>query len=167
VFLNWRSLAFKIIKRLTTHLFPAVEWTTTEELAQWLNDPVKPQPLVLDARSEAEYAVSHLKEAEHIDPDHPNLAAFSGVSQDTPIVVYCSVGYRSAGVASQFGQVGFSQVYNLEGSIFQWANEGRSVFKDGDSTMLVHPYDALWGRLLKPQYRALLTHVEKQSSSSP
>lgn len=56
-----RSLAFKIIKRLTSRKFPIVEWITTKELAGWLEDPLKPQPIILDARTEAEYVVSHLK----------------------------------------------------------------------------------------------------------
>lgn len=155
MFLNLRSLTFSIIRRLTTDEFPTVKWLTTQQFAQWLEDPLKPQPIILDARSEAEYALSHLKEAKRIDPKHPDLAAFAGY-QDTPIVVYCSVGYRSARIAEQLGQAGFSRVYNLEGSLFQWANEGRPVFKDGCPAMFVHPYDALWGRLLKPRYRAQL-----------
>ncbi len=138
-------------------MFPTVEWITLEELAQWLKDPVKPQPMVLDARSEAEYALSHLKDAQRIDPSYPNLAAVAGVSKDTPLVVYCSVGYRSARVASRLGHSGFSRVYNLQGSIFQWVNSGHPVFKDGHPTQLVHPYDLIWGRLLKSRYRAPLT----------
>ena len=155
--LNTRSLIFSIIKRLTSRIFPTVEWITPEDLAQWLNDPMKPQPILLDARSEAEYALSHLKEAKRIAPDYPNKAAVAGVSKDTPIVVYCSVGYRSAGVASRLEQAGFSRVYNLEGSIFQWVNSGRPVFKNGHPTLLVHPYDSIWGKLLKSRYRARLT----------
>jgi rhodanese-related sulfurtransferase len=90
-----RSLAFKIIKRLTSRKFPIVEWITTKELAGWLEDPLKPQPIILDARTEAEYAVSHLRNAQRIDPYHSNLVV-SAESKDTPIAVYCSVGYRSA-----------------------------------------------------------------------
>ena len=161
VFLTQNSLAFNIIKGLTTRKFPNVEWISTEEFAHWLADPLKPQPIILDARSEAEYAVSHLKQSKRIEPNDPNLAIFTG-SKDKPIVVYCSVGYRSARIAERLQQAGFSVVYNLEGSIFQWANEGRPVFKDERPTMLVHPYDDLWGKLLKSEYRAQVTEVEKQ-----
>lgn len=153
MFLNLRSLAFIIIKRLTTRKFPTVRWITTQELAWWLEDPLQPQPIVLDARSEVEYKLSHLQEAERIDPKTPELAAFVEL-QDTPIVVYCSVGYRSARIAERLGQAGFSYVYNLEGSLFQWANEGRPVFQDDHPTTFVHPYDAFWGKLLKSKYRA-------------
>lgn len=159
-----RILALSIIKRLITRKFPTVEWITTEELARWLEESLKPQPVVLDARTEAEYAVSHLQAAKRIDPHNPDLAASAEVSKDTPIVVYCSVGYRSARIAERLGQAGFSRVYNIEGSIFQWANEGRPVFKDGHPTMLVHPYNKLWGTLLKSRHRAQVATVEKRAS---
>lgn len=89
-----RSLAFSIIKRLISQKFESVTWLTTNELAQWLADPIKPQPLILDARSEVEYALSHLKQAKRIDPYHPNLDALCEL-KDKPIVVYCSVGYST------------------------------------------------------------------------
>lgn len=150
-----KSLAFSIIKRLISQKFESVTWLTTNELAQWLADPIKPQPLILDARSEVEYALSHLKQAKRIDPYHPNLDGLCEF-KDKPIVVYCSVGYRSASVAQELGKAGFLHVYNLEGSIFQWANEDRPVFKNSSPTKLIHPYNSRWGRLLKPEYRALV-----------
>lgn len=155
------AIAFTIIKRLVSRKFPLVQWLSTKDLAQWLQDPVQPQPTILDARSDVEYAVSHIKNSKRIDPYHPNLEVLAGL-KDQPIVIYCSVGYRSARIAEQLGKAGFSHVHNLEGSIFQWANENRPLFKHDRPTKLVHPYNALWGRLLKPQYRA---QVEKQLST--
>ncbi len=123
---------------------------TTKEFVRWLLDPVKPQPLVLDTRSQAEYEVSHLKTAVRIDPIALDLTALLTVSKDTPIVVYCSIGYRSAKVAQQLEQEGFSCVFNLSGGFFQWANQERPIFRDDEHpTQLVHPYNALWGLLLK------------------
>ena len=158
-----RSLAFKIIKRLTSRKFPIVEWITTKELAGWLEDPLKLQPIILDARTEAEYTVSHLRNAQRIDPYHSNLVV-SAESKDTPIAVYCSVGYRSARIAQQLKQAGFSHVYNLEGSLFKWANEERPIYTNDHITPLVHPYNQLWGRLLKPKYRAQVNGVETVSA---
>lgn len=151
--LSWRSLAFIIVKRLISRKFPSVAWLTTKELAQWLNDSSKPQLLLLDARSEAEYETSHIQSAERIDPYHPNLEAVTS-SKDTPIVVYCSVGYRSARIVDRLQQAGCDRVYNLEGSIFKWANEKRSLYKNERPTTLVHPYNPLWGQLLNKRSRA-------------
>ena len=43
---------------------------------------------------------------------------------------------------------GFEHVYNLEGGIFQWANEGRALYRAGEPAEKVHPYNRTWGRLL-------------------
>jgi rhodanese-related sulfurtransferase len=153
-----RSLIFKLLKSFIRLVFPGVHQIQTQEFAQWLLDSAKPQPLILDARNQTEYEISHLKAAIHIDPIAPDLAALSIVSKDTPIVVYCSVGYRSAKLAQQLDEVGFSGVLNLSGGIFQWANEGRPIFRyDQQPTHFVHPYNAMWGKLLKACY-----HAQKQ-----
>lgn len=150
-----RSLAFKIIKQLINRKYPTVASLTTNELAKWLNTQTKPQPTLLDARTQAEYQLSHIQQAERIDPYYPNLEALT-LSKDMPIVVYCSVGYRSARIAQQLQQAGFSHVYNLEGSIFQWANEKRPLYKYNSPTTKVHLYNKLWGQLLNPRFRALI-----------
>ena len=47
------------------------------------------------------------------------------------------------------------QVWNLEGSIFKWANEGRPmVDENGASAQCCHPYSVLWGKLLDADRRA-------------
>ena len=45
-------------------------------------------------------------------------------------------------------------MHNLEGSLFKWANEGRHMRDKMDRpTVFVHPYNAVWGTLLKPELR--------------
>ncbi len=110
--------------------------------------------MLLDARTEAEYAVSHLRGARRIDPAHPALDPLSGVPKTAAIVVYCSVGYRSASVADWLMAQGFGNVRNLEGSLFRWANEGRPVYQGERRVTRVHPYDRTWGLLLEPVHRA-------------
>ncbi|MEH2371104.1 rhodanese-like domain-containing protein [Nostoc sp.] len=147
-----RSLTFNFLKILIRFQFPAVEEINCNQLAQLLSDSAKPRPLVLDARSQAEYAVSHIETAVRIDPLTEDLAAVATTSKDRPIVVYCAVGYRSAKLAQKLDKAGMKCIYNLSGGIFQWANEGRTIFKNGHPTQLVHPYNAIWGKLLKATY---------------
>ncbi|MBD2039735.1 rhodanese-like domain-containing protein [Microcoleus sp. FACHB-672] len=151
-----RALVFRFLKRFITIKFPDIQWISTKKLAHWLEDPAQLKPLLLDARTEAEYAVSHLKAAQRIDPRVPELAALKEIAFDQPIIVYCSVGYRSAGVAQKLQKAGFNRVYNLEGSIFKWANENRPIFKEGLPAQLVHPYDAFWGKLVECRCRAAI-----------
>jgi rhodanese-related sulfurtransferase len=140
-------LSGSALKRLIRTQFPQVRHISTDELANWLESD-RSNPLLLDARTEAEYAVSHLDNAERIDP---NTQDFLGLKLplETPIVVYCSVGYRSSRVVDRLQQAGFTQVINLEGSIFEWANQGRPVYSQGQRVRRVHPYSPVWGYLLR------------------
>jgi rhodanese-related sulfurtransferase len=160
-----RPLAFEIVRRLTARKFPDVQWIDGAELARWREDPGRAPPVVLDARTADEYAVSHLAGALRIDPYRPLLRPLRGFSKDTAIVVYGSVGYRSARVADWLQRQGYTQVYNLEGSMFQWANDGRPMFRNGRPTLQVHPYDPNWGLMLESQYRISAPPVEKRSAA--
>lgn len=155
-----RPLAFAVVQRLTVRKFPDVRWIDRGELARWREDATRPQPLVLDARTRAEYEVSHLRDAVFIDPGRPSLRPLAKRPKDDPIVVYCSVGYRAARLAHWLAGQGYSNVRNLSGSFFQWANEDRPIFRDGRPTTEVHPYDRRWGLMLDRRYRAAVPDVE-------
>jgi rhodanese-related sulfurtransferase len=160
VLIAGRGVAFEAVRRLTARKFPEVQWISTAELARWREDPGRTQPLMVDARTSPEYQVSHLRDAVLIDPARPSLRPLGGRDKHDPIVVYASVGYRSARLAHWLGLQGFTNVRNLAGSIFQWANEDRPVFRDGRPTSEVHPYDRRWGLLLDSRYRAPMPDVE-------
>lgn len=136
------------IKRTIADEFPHVRSITTAELAIWLETADAKLPLILDARDAAEYAVSHLPGAVRINSDAPPGNLPPDLPKDAPVVVYCSVGYRSAALAQRLQEAGYTNVRNLDGSIFQWANEGRPLVRGKQRVQEVHPYDENWGRLL-------------------
>jgi rhodanese-related sulfurtransferase len=82
------------------------------------------------------------------------LLVLHGRDRREPVVVYCSVGWRSSEVAEALQRSGYRDVRNLKGGIFTWANEGRPLYRDGRRVFVVHPFDRGWGRLLTPRYRA-------------
>jgi len=138
---TWDSLLSTIRRK-----FPGVRQLSTRELAIWLADPSRPSPVLIDARDPKEFAVSHLLHA-HNATSVDAVQALN-LPKSKPIVVYCSVGYRSSALAEKLAQSGFTQVANLEGSLFAWANEGRPAFRGTNAVAEVHPYDAKWGQLL-------------------
>lgn len=146
--------SWEAVDRMIASDFPDVHHISTDSLALWLADTTRPVPLILDARKPEEYAVSHLPGAIWIDPDATDFSFLDSLDHGAGIVAYCSVGYRSSGLAERLEEAGFENVFNLRGSIFQWANEGRSVYRDGKEVKEVHPYDRLWGTLLDRELRA-------------
>lgn len=155
MFSSWRTITLNLLQVLIKLTFPEVESLTTRELDLWLKDPDKSKPLLIDARHIEEYELSHLKTAELFTSVQDLLEDVTcDVSTfHTPIVVYCSIGYRSTDVANSLVKAGFSCVYNLSGGIFQWVNEERPVFQRNQLVKSVHPYNKLWGKLLKPEFR--------------
>jgi len=142
-------------------LYPQVRWINTQTVARWLEGPEASRPVLLDAREADEYTVSHLAGARRIDPDTTSFDDLN-LRPGARIVVYCSVGWRSGAVADRLREAGYTDAYNLEGGIFKWANEDRELRRAGpsrgasESADKVHPYDAVWGRMLDSDRRAPL-----------
>lgn len=143
------------VRPLIAARFVDVRWMDTGTLSRWLDRPPGERPVLIDVRTEGEYAVSHLKHAKRLDPDRPDIASL-GLAPEDAVVVYCSVGYRSASIVEDLEQAGVHEVYNLDGGIFQWAMEGRPLVRDGRAVRQVHPYGRVWGRLLRESLRAPL-----------
>lgn len=149
-----QDFTWRAVQHMITADYPNVPTLSTDALAERLSDDAQPRPLLLDARSPEEYAVSHLPNARRVDPSADSYPALDTLAADAPIVVYCSVGYRSAGVVQTLQEQGFTNVRNLEGSIFRWANDNRPVYRDGRSVKAVHPYNRSWGTLLADSLHA-------------
>ena len=141
------NLAWSAVKKTIRVRFPKVTQLSTQKLAEWLTHS-DAKPLLLDARTEEEFAVSHLQGAKLAASEEEALKAIGTLDKDSPIVVYCSVGYRSSALATRLIELGYDHVQNLEGSLFEWANEGRPIYSDSSKTDVVHPYDKVWGQLL-------------------
>src|SRR3954452_6144674 len=63
LFVAGRPIAFEALQRRTAARFPDVKWISTDDLGRWQSDPGQPQPVLLDARTQPEYAISHLEHA--------------------------------------------------------------------------------------------------------
>jgi rhodanese-related sulfurtransferase len=114
------------------------------------------RPVLLDARTPAEWAVSRLPGAVPAFDDAMADAALAGRAADAPVVAYCAIGLRSARLARRLAERGRPGVRNLARGIFGWADAGRPLVDDRGPARLVHPYDAGWGRLLSDARRAPL-----------
>jgi rhodanese-related sulfurtransferase len=140
--------------------YPTVLQISTAELAGWLSDSNRVPPLLLDVREEVEFRVSHLKDARLVRQEDDARVVVGGIPAQSPIVVYCSVGVRASDFALELQRAGYTNVFNLDGAIFQWANEGRAIYSGSNVVTCVHPYNRKWGRFLKKEL-----HADVQPSS--
>jgi rhodanese-related sulfurtransferase len=150
-----RSGMLAAVKKLVRARFPDVPHLTTSQLADWLADAQRLAPLLLDVRSEEEFAVSHLPNAHQVDPDSSVDDLLAKLPTDQPWVLYCSAGYRSSHLAQRLLQSGATEISNLDGSIFCWVREGRELQSTGPAVQ-VHPYSRIAAKLLRPEHRAPL-----------
>ncbi|GAB1606521.1 uncharacterized protein LOC106877608 [Argonauta hians] len=155
--------------------FPKVAQVTTNDLDVWLNENSEeqtniPKPkgkmVLLDVRPSKEYDVSHLKNAVRADHSIQNVGefvkSFGDQESQEPLtfICYCSIGYRSSLLGTKIldfldsEEIPNISVYNLEGSIFKWANERRPLYKENnEKTEYAHPYSSVWGKLLDSELR--------------
>lgn len=103
--------------------------------------------IILDAREKEEFDVSHIPNAIHIGYKKLDTDLLANIDKSMPVVVYCSIGYRSEKVTQKMLKMGFENVQNLYGSIFLWVNHGYGVVdKNGKPTKSVHTYNKKWSR---------------------
>lgn len=142
-----KSGAYRVmLQGLLSHSVPEV---SVQDIAPRLQNLV-----LLDAREPREYEVSHVESAIPVGYDHFKVENISAqVSKDQPIVVYCSVGYRSEKVTEKLKKAGFTQVSNLYGGIFEWVNQGHPVVNESGITNDVHAYNRSWGIWLKKGHK--------------
>jgi rhodanese-related sulfurtransferase len=133
--------------------WPEVPQMSTHELAQRMVAGNGATPLLIDVRTREEYEVSHLPGAIWAETPDQMATALRTASDQQTVVLYCSVGVRSSKAASKLVRSGRANVFNLQGSIFQWANEGRPLVANDRAVNVVHPYNEHWGVLLNPQLR--------------
>jgi len=112
-----------------------------------LEDKTSGDFILLDAREWEEYEVSHIPNARYIGYDHPVFSVLSDIDSDTEVIVYCSIGYRSEKIGEQLQKRGFTNVFNLYGSIFEWVNQGNEIEdSQGQPTQKIHTYNRNWSK---------------------
>lgn len=85
---------------------------------------------LIDVRTENEFKAGHIKGAVNIDFYRSDFKqAISKLDKTKPIAIYCAVGGRSGSTAKIASQLGFKEVYDLNGGISVWQKKGLQVVK--------------------------------------
>lgn len=97
----------------------AVRSLTPAELQSRLNSDTP--PALYDVRTPEERSIAHIEGARLLDATA--AAALEQADRETPLVFHCHHGGRSLAAAEHFAQLGFRNVWNLEGGIDAWSRE--------------------------------------------
>ncbi|MDJ0724526.1 MAG: rhodanese-like domain-containing protein [Prochloraceae cyanobacterium] len=153
-----KNLFWSVIRLLIRLKFNDIKHLSTQNLVRWLSQSDREQPLLLDARTLQEYSVSHLPNAKLMPQNMRDLINWQEVDFSTNIVVYCSIGYRSSLISRQLNALGYQNIFNFNGSIFEWFDRGLSVYRGNKLVNIVHPYNRFWQYLLKSACDRTLRH---------
>lgn len=116
--------------------FPKVPVLTPDELSTLLDST---HVVLVDAREQREREVS-------IIPGAIAREAFEAIRSefaDRRVVVYCTIGQRSAEYVEQLREAGID-AWNLEGSIVAWTHTGGELVDKDGPTRRLHVYGARW-----------------------
>ncbi len=100
-----------------------MQQVSPRQLADWIADPSRPGPTLLDVREPWEYELCHVAASRHL-PMHLVPTRLNEVGEaDGAVVVICHHGARSMQVAMFLERNGFSAVHNLTGGLDAWARD--------------------------------------------
>ena len=109
-----------------------------------------PNAQILDVRTPQEFAGDHIENAKNINWLNADFATNATTLDKTkPVFVYCKAGSRSNKAAAKLEEMGFTNIYDLQGGILKWEAAGLSK-----------PSDKLVG-INKQQFEALLNSDKK------
>ena len=87
--------------------------------------------LLVDVRTSEEFADGHIKGAINIDYLAENFSIeIQELELESPVLLYCRSGNRSSKAMKTMKELGFKEVYNLEGGIKGWISENNPVITE-------------------------------------
>lgn len=129
----------------------AIQTIDVKTYAEKLKTTENPQ--LLDVRTPEEFSTGHIENAENVNLNGNNFVTEANTyDKSKPIFVYCKVGGRSAQAADKLAQLGFKEIYNLDGGIMKWDAEGNAKPSD----KIIGMCDQEYGELIKSNDKVLI-----------
>jgi rhodanese-related sulfurtransferase len=114
----------------TTEQTPAIAMNiNTDEFARLMQE--KKDAIILDVRTDAEIAEGSIEGHTHLDfYDASFRDKLSALDRNKVVMVYCRSAGRSTDALGMMAEMGFREVYNLEGGFEAWKAAGKKVHKN-------------------------------------
>jgi len=133
---NYVYIIIAIIALMALYLFwlkvvaPKVAGVQKLSMPEYRVKFKKSSHILLDVRSDSEYAAAHAPRAKHMsveDVAKSNREAMLEIIKDRPVVCICASGSRSMMACTVIARMGFSPVYSLTGGMGAWQSAGMTV----------------------------------------
>ena len=103
-----------------------------------------PNPQILDVRTPEEFSSDHIDRAVNVNWLGDNFVAEAEKLDKTkPVFVYCKSGGRSQSAVQKLEELGFTNIYQLQGGILKWDAAGLSQPSNKITGMTVQEYNNL------------------------
>lgn len=99
---------------------------------------------LIDVRTPSEFAGKHLDNAVNISTNDPNfIANLEKLDKSKPTFVYCLSGGRSSATAAKMQELGFKEVYNMQGGMMKYNALGLSNQTPTKTGMTMADYEKI------------------------
>lgn len=83
---------------------------------------------LLDVRTQKEFDEGRIANSTNIDVMNPSFGSeVDDLDKDKTTLVYCRSGARSGSAMNMMSDMGFKEVYNLDGGIMAWEQAGEEI----------------------------------------
>ena len=103
----------------------SINQINSDELVEFveLNDAI-----LLDVRTKDEFNSGYIENSLNIDYFSDEFAInVDKLDKNIPIILYCRSGRRSGLSANKMKKLGFKEIYNLDGGVLEWIEQGNVV----------------------------------------
>src|SRR5580692_7156679 len=91
-----------------------------QQLKDWLDDPARTAPNLLDVREPWEFLAGHISQSVSM-PMQTVPSRLDELAAEAPYVLICHLGARSEQVAMFLERNGFTNTFNLKGGVDAWS----------------------------------------------
>ncbi len=97
---------------------------STQEFKSKLKENVQ----LIDVRTPSEFSEGYISNAENINLMNSDFEdEIENLDKEKPVYIYCRSGQRSNKAAKKMIELGFKEIYDLEGGITSWEKHGENV----------------------------------------
>jgi thioredoxin len=123
-----------------------------------LTENVQLSVQLLDVRTPGEYKTEHINNATNVNWNGDDFVSKAEKLDKTkPVFVYCKVGGRSAQAANKLEELGFKEIYNLDGGIMKWNTSGMPIRTEANtSNKIIGMCNQEFNELIKSDKKVLV-----------